>query len=384
MPIAPITCRRILKSAKMLLRMLVVLAGVGVSLVACGGGGGGGSANISTDAPTADAQTGCARPHNVYAPFLSTQAIFPGASRISAHMAEQRALFSIVRDGATVTVNYRSGPETVHEPTRWFHLAEIRQAVRGGDVIRIVELRSPGRDFNVGDDYTVLVDSTTLRASYSDEPRNENRFLATLVKEGTCEPAAEGQFAVFPDDGEDAWVTEGGFALRDGLRGLIDEQHAVRLDNFLFTADARLTNFHLERRWTPLQYDNFTLHADGGYKRWDNGATGAFYAKTTARLSLTPTTDAYLQVAAGTLSSSVYRDSRLRGFAVGVFHDSLFRRDDSYHLRIEQPFAAEALAATRIALAARVGVESHYAGLSFYHHLRTDAHSGRVFYRRTF
>ncbi len=174
------------------------------------------------------------------------------------------------------------------------------------------------------------------------------------------------------------------FSLRGNLRGHMDESAALRLDNFFFTSDSELRDLHLEYRATPFQNDSFALHADGGFRRWGHNDTNAAYLKFTGMRALSPKADIYAQASAGEVRSDLWKDGKLRGFAAGIFYGNVLRHDDSYHLRLEQPFAAEELAHYRFAADARFGEEADYMRFHFWRNLQTGKQGAKAFLTREF
>ena len=172
------------------------------------------------------------------------------------------------------------------------------------------------------------------------------------------------------------------FSLREGLRGYINGDIAVRLNNFYFYGDSELRNMHLEHRLTPWSNGGFSLHTDSGYKRWDDGKSQAVYGKLTAMQMLSAQLDVYAQAATGGVQSEIYRDSPMRGLALGAFYDNLLTHDDAYHVRLEQRFAAVEAAQWRLAVDATIGDETRYWRLGA--HSDRDGGGAHVFYTREF
>ncbi|MGI9297953.1 MAG: hypothetical protein ACR2QC_08650 [Gammaproteobacteria bacterium] len=187
------------------------------------------------------------------------------------------------------------------------------------------------------------------------------------------------------------------FNLREGLRGLLDEKHAVRLKNFFFTAnDSQLRDFHLEHRFhlfgeadesTTGESPNssgFSAFAESGYKRQNGGRTALHYNKLTAIRDFTSGFAIYVQGVNGRINSEIYRNTRLRGFAAGIFADKVLSHDDSYHLRIESPLSAPQIARTRMAIDARIGEPENYWRIGFYRSLEDKESAAKLFWLREF
>ena len=170
------------------------------------------------------------------------------------------------------------------------------------------------------------------------------------------------------------------FSLREGLRGYINGDIAVRLDNFFFHAEPEFKNLHLEHRLTPWSNGVMSLHADSGYKKWDDSRVA--YGKLTAMRSLSSQMEIYMQAAAGSVQSDTYQNSAMRGLGVGAFYDNLLTHDDAYHVRLEQRFAAVEAAQWRLAVDATIGDETRYWRLGA--HSDRDGGGAHVFYTREF
>lgn len=173
------------------------------------------------------------------------------------------------------------------------------------------------------------------------------------------------------------------FGLRENLRGHMDDSAAVRLDNLFFVSDSELRDLHLEYRATPWQTETFALHADSGFRRWDKTDTDAAYMKITGMQNF-DAADIYAQASFGEVRSDFWKNGKLRGLAAGMFYDNLLRHDDSYHLRFEQPFAAEELAHWKFSADARFGEENRYLRFRFSRDMQNGKNSATVIYRRKF
>ncbi len=187
------------------------------------------------------------------------------------------------------------------------------------------------------------------------------------------------------------------FNLREGLRGLLDEKRAVRLKNFFFTAnDSQLRDFHLEHRFNLFGEENesttgessapsgFSAFAESGYKRQNGGRTALHYNKLTAIRDFAGGMSFYAQGISGRINSEVYRNTRLQGFAAGIFADKVLSHDDSYHLRIESPLSAPQIARTRMAIDARIGEPENYWRIGFYRGLEEKESAAKLFWLREF
>ena len=196
-------------------------------------------------------------------------------------------------------------------------------------------------------------------------------------------PLHEGAFA-FPENMFEIPAGITVFSLREELRGHMDESAAVRLENFFFVSDSEMRDVHLEYRATPFENENFALHADGGFRRWGQNNTNTAYMKITGMRALSPRADIYAQASMGEVRSDFWKNGELRGFAAGIFYENLLRRGDSYHLRIEQPFAAKELARWRIAADARFGGKNRYLRFNFWRNMQNGKQGARMFLTREF
>ncbi len=230
--------------------------------------------------------------------------------------------------------------------------------------------------------------------------RNQNG-LATNNQEMTSCTAGAGEFFL-----DDNWMPTQNlgesratfpFNLREGLRGLLNDKRAVRLKNFFFTAnDSQLRDFHLEHRFHLFGEANesatgespdlsgFSAFAESGYKRQNGGRTALHYNKLTAIRDFAGGMSFYAQGISGRINSEVYRNTRLRGFAAGIFADEVFRHNDSYHLRIESPLSAPQIARTRMAIDARIGEPENYWRIGFYRGLEDKKSAAKLFWLREF
>ncbi|MBE8158956.1 MAG: hypothetical protein HAW59_06160 [Betaproteobacteria bacterium] len=319
-----------------------------------------------------------------YAPVLIPEnngALFSGKSRISRHMLFHRPDFAILRNGATVTVNYRAGARTVHDHLDWFNQSAVRAAVVPGDTIKIIKVKNSKSGFFPDDEYTVIRDIATVQINaYSRAPeglKNEDRYLAATV--AGCASQTAGQFSAAPE-GAYKYITDGGYSFHDNRRGLIDETRALRLGGFLFAYDSETQNIKAEHRFS-VSPGRISLHVDSGYQR-RAGNTGFFYGQFSAAHQLPPHADLFLRASAGEVSSDIYRNSRLYGAAAELRFRNFLRHDGSYFFRIGRPFAQKT--AWRILAAARIGEKNNFFRLDFYRNLNNNGGGARVFYRREF
>ena len=136
---------------------------------------------------------------------------------------------------------------------------------------------------------------------------------------------------------------------------------------------------------TAFENENFSLYSDNGFKRIDDGDTQMFYNSMLANRQLTPQIDIYLKAATGAVISDHYEDSRLQSLAFGMFYDGVLRSDDSYHVRLQQPFAAKQVADWELAADARFGEADNYIRLGISHKLQGDKTTkAGVFWARDF
>ena len=320
-----------------------------------------------------------------YAPVQTSAnhgAFFAGRSRIGSQLILQRADFSILRNGATVTVNYRfSGAHAVHDHSNWNNLSEIREATVPGDIIKIIKVKSAKSDFRPGDEYIVMRDITTVQINaYSRAPeglKNEDRYLAALAT--TC-AGKTGETFFAAVEGEFAYTTEGGYSFHDNRQGLIDKNRALRLGGFLFAYNPKTQNLQAEHRFSAAR-GGATLYFNSGYQR-RAGNTDFFYGQLAAAHPISPRTDLYLRAAAGEVSSDIYRNSRLYGIAAELRHRNFFRHDDSYFFRIGRPFSQNT--APRFLAAARIGAKNNFARLDIYRDWKNNNGGARITYRREF
>ncbi len=175
------------------------------------------------------------------------------------------------------------------------------------------------------------------------------------------------------------------FALRDAFRGFMSGKGAA-VGDFRFLAGDDFHLLHFEHQATLLELDDgaFSLLADTGYKRWDDGMHSAVYGKLTAERQWSENADIYLQAMTGDLESDFYADSILQGFAAGVFAEKIIRGDDFWHLRAEQPFSSPEAAEWQLAADLRIGKPEKYYGIGATQSLNGKGAELLLFYRREF
>ncbi|MGI9297028.1 MAG: hypothetical protein ACR2QC_03920 [Gammaproteobacteria bacterium] len=195
---------------------------------------------------------------------------------------------------------------------------------------------------------------------------------------------------------DDAWATNGGFAFN--MRGIMASGN-VRAGNFLFSSDAPAHNAHLEYRATPLTLGGFGFYADTGFK-WENeGETQAHYGKAMAVYPLfgesgdDADTDAddgraawelYASAAVGKVHSDYYEDSRLYGFAAGVFARRVFGANDEWHIRVRRPLSAREIRPLLFGADVRLGDENSRWRLGFDRDLEDGESSAQAGWRFEF
>ncbi|MGI9297911.1 MAG: hypothetical protein ACR2QC_08440 [Gammaproteobacteria bacterium] len=300
---------------------------------------------------------------------------------------------------------YVRRPDGTYESSNGF-VANLPQTAKGdpvvGDVVAITLGALGGEAANILNS----LDSVDLFRVYRD-PADGELYLArgerTDQRATQCAAADAGSGFFFLDDSwEPTQVraesrTDFPFNLREGLRGLLNEKRAVRLKNFFFTAnDSQLRDFHLEHRFHLFGEANesatgespdpsgFSAFAESGYKRQNGGRTALHYNKLTAIRDFTSGFAVYAQGISGRINSEIYRNTRLRGFAAGVFADKVLSHDDSYHLRIESPLSAPQIARTRMAIDARIGEPENYWRVGFYRGLEEKKSAAKLFWLREF
>lgn len=181
------------------------------------------------------------------------------------------------------------------------------------------------------------------------------------------------------------------FSLRFGWRGMLNEKYALRLNNLLFSQSGNFNNIHVESSHTPFVRGNFTLDTNSGWRLWGDGKHAVIYTQPTARWDVShlfgearTSGEVYARMNIGKLSSTTFADGTLRGLAFGVFADKVLRHDDSYHLRLESPFADTRAPAWRLAADASIGTPGRYLRLGLHHQLDGNKAGAHLFYSREF
>ncbi|MGI9297264.1 MAG: hypothetical protein ACR2QC_05115 [Gammaproteobacteria bacterium] len=378
-------------------------------LTACGGGG---NPNINSDSvgienfpPQARTECNVYRPYRLPQSYVNALPSLRGETRINSVLIFNRPSFAVMRGGQTLAIRRSPSADAFreHDYLDWSFAHLLREAVLPGDVLKILDAdprtslasENAPEVFAAGQEYTVLEDRTTVRVdAYFRAPEghtDENRYLGILEMENAgCETenVRERRFVV-PVRGaadEDLFVSDGGFLLRDdNMRGIRGEEFVLRRGGFVFETDANFRRPHLSYAVSPARFGPFSLRADGGWKqlRGYGHKTSFFYRQARAAFSPSPSSNAelYARFSDGAVKSEVYRNARLRGFAVGAFYRQLFRGDDSYHAGIERPTADESLKLYRVFFSAIFGGGEEYIRVNIARGLHNDKTAARIFYR---
>ncbi len=257
---------------------------------------------------------------------------------------------------------------------------DLTNAYQRGDIIRVLEQGSAAKALVTGD-YRVLQNGS-------------NRILARAINlpngnaanNCTAAPVARQYYVL--ESGDNAWRSIRGFAFN--MRGILHGDTAIQTENFLFAHADNLRDLHVELRANPMTLAGIGLYADTGYKWEDEGETQAQYGKLMGVYPLlpddsafSPVLDLYASTSAGEVNSDYYEDSRLRGFAVGIFARRFLRHNDEWHVRMRQPLAAAEIAAWQFAADARIGAPDNLLSIGYYRELHGKS-GATLIWRREF
>ena len=171
---------------------------------------------------------------------------------------------------------------------------------------------------------------------------------------------------------------------RERLRGVLNEGTAVRLGNFYFAGDEKFSNIRLERRDDLWLSEEFDVYSALGYQKIAADNTAVFYNQLTALRHLSADTDGYLQISSGSVTSAKYRDSQLRGLAVGFIADKVLSHDNILHFRLERPLGNARAKSWYAAADVQLGNAAKYWSFNLRHNLDTAQIEGGIYYQREF
>ena len=304
--------------------------------------------------------------------FRITQTVISTSPTATGTSITSNQIIRLTRD---FTYTYRA-PYTTAQRIQQQHNSRhraLQSAYRAGDVIRILEQGGAANALPVGD-YRIITD------------KNGKQRLAQAISlpngnsANNCNAAAIARQYYIAENGDNAWKTKRGFAFN--MRGILADNAIIQTDNFLFAHSNNLRDLQVEFRATPLTLGGVGIYADSGFRWNNNGETQAHYGKLMGVYPLLNLDDTaastplefYGSASTGKVHSNFYEDSRLQGFAAGVFIRRLLRHDDEWHIRLRQPLAAEEIAAWQFAIDNRIPTDDNTGMLSIGY--RRDLHTG--------
>ncbi|MBE8158692.1 MAG: hypothetical protein HAW59_04815, partial [Betaproteobacteria bacterium] len=172
--------------------------------------------------------------------------------------------------------------------------------------------------------------------------------------------------------------------VRTALGGMLNQNNAVQIKNFSFTADSSLKSMHMEYALPETKTGDISWRNYSGYRR-QAGGTEIYYQRAAAEYAPAGKNwRLYALSTSGRINSEIYENTPLASFSTGFFAGKIFRHDDEYHVRLNTPFSAAEVRTWELSADMQIGAPKHHIRFGLHRNFEEKNFSSRIFYKKEF